>query len=226
MWGKVFYTNSIRDALTACSYGIKVIAIDDENTIEHKSSGIIVLSVLLPPFEAINQELNGNKRDSYNIYMNYLINTDICREAFGVILTALFYGKTILFYIAPDQAKNLDYGNILFNYLYNEFGITFGSLMDQNSGEMINTPDKICNRLNMMYATNSIPYEIYCNNYPMQFCPSREVALKIITSFGFDPNTISDFENTARRLMDQSIEIYKSSREKKLEPVVMVVRKD
>ena len=85
----------------------------------------IEYSILLPPVEALEAEINGNMNMYSNIYSQYLTYTPYCQEAIATILAAISKGVNIIFYIA--EGNNLRHKDFLMQYFFNMFGITLGS---------------------------------------------------------------------------------------------------
>lgn len=220
MWGKTFYSTDINELMAAKSMGIKTIVIDDDAP-EFKRLGCVVLSILLPPFEAIDAELNGNIPASVSIYTQYLTSDIVCTQAFGAICTALYKGKDILFFISPDQAKNLNYGTILMNFMHDVFGITAGSLMYPESGILNNQIENIINRFSVMYLMGFIPFELFCMEFPINANPNIDCCYKMISDLQLNPNQFNsqnDMIMFCKRYMNQSIHAFENSKKNKLNP--------
>lgn len=208
MWGKSFYSSNFNDLLNAKRMGMKVVVIDEENTREFKSMGCVVLSVLLPPFESINAELNGNAGAAKEIYINYLLNSEICKEAFATICTALFTGNDILFYVGADQDKNLTYGNTIMEFMFDMFGIPMGTIQYPPSGVLNDKNGALENRISIMFNKNLISFDTFCIQFPYNMYPSIESCYIILQLFGINPMHFNDKQSAiefCRRVMNNNI---------------------
>ena len=85
----------------------------------------IEYSILLPPVEALEAEINGNIEVYYNIYSQYLTYTPYCQEAIATILAAISRGINVIFYI--EEGDNLSHKKFLMDYFMNMYGILLGS---------------------------------------------------------------------------------------------------
>lgn len=217
MWGRTYYSNDINELMRAQSMGIKVIVLDDDAP-EYKRLGCIVLSVLLPPFSSIEAELNGDMQSATNLYLQYL-SEETCTEAFATICTALYKGKDIMFFVSPDEARNLNYAYTLMNFMYNVFGFPSGSLNYPDSGIIELNPNTQINKFSIMYLMNCIPFEIFCNEYPVDVLPNINCCFKMLTSLQIDPNRFGSQQQVqefCRRYMDQSIQQFSIARKQNL----------
>ena len=85
----------------------------------------IEYSILLPPVEALEAEINGDTQTYNNIYTQHLTYNPYCQEAIATILAAINKGVNIIFYI--EEGNNLSHKDFLMSYFFNVFGITLGS---------------------------------------------------------------------------------------------------
>lgn len=81
----------------------------------------IPCSVLLPPFEALNADINGNSALYKQIYMQYLTMNKYCFDMFATILVALYNGINITLFV---EGGELSHAKFLAEYLIGTFGIT------------------------------------------------------------------------------------------------------
>lgn len=87
----------------------------------------IEYSILLPPVEALEAEVNGDTQTYNYIYTQHLTYNPYCQEAIATILAAINRGVNIIFYI--EEGNNLSHKEFLMSYFFNVFGITLGSDM-------------------------------------------------------------------------------------------------
>lgn len=122
--GSIYLVNDINLALE-CQYkqGCKVIYIGELNMNLPKS--FVSFGALLPPFDALNAEIDGDMASYAYIYENYLNSSQVSYEIFASIIVALYSGANLLIYI--EEGDNLSHLNFLLEYLQVKFGITVGT---------------------------------------------------------------------------------------------------
>lgn len=105
--------------------GGKVIYIADEPNPEISNNPFIVTAgVLLPPFEAIQAELDDNIEQAIGIYEMYLSNSEANMYIISLVAAAL---KQIpIGILFGRDEKNMQFPNIFINFLYKYYGIVLG----------------------------------------------------------------------------------------------------
>lgn len=109
-----------------------------------------VATVLLPPYEAIAFELEGNTQEFESQYYNYLDSKEPT-EFISIILKALIDGKNILLFLTKSESQ-LNYINCFMKYMYNRFGIIIGTQTNEFSFDL----NYITNALSILYMNNLI----------------------------------------------------------------------
>lgn len=151
-----------------------------------------VASVLLPPYEAVMQELDGNLMAFKDIYYTYL-STNEPHQIIALILRALFNGKNILLYCTKDESK-MNYMKFLLMYLYENFGIIVGT---QNNPFGFDPRYELI-ILNVLYLNNLMNADEYLSNYP------------IIHNSIDDPNILLKLANELKPfILNPSLEAYR-----------------
>ena len=84
----------------------------------------IEFSVLLPPYKALEAEINGDMNAYSQIYLNYLMNNEPCFEAIMTIITAAYAGVNVILFV--EEGNNLSHLQFLKHFFNNVFGITLG----------------------------------------------------------------------------------------------------
>jgi len=122
--GSIYLVNDINFALE-CSYrqGCKVIYIGELNMNLPKS--FVSFGALLPPYDALNAEIDGDKQAYAYIYENYLSSNQVVYEIFASIIVALYSGVNMLIYV--EEGDELSHLNFLLEYMQVKFGITVGT---------------------------------------------------------------------------------------------------
>ena len=87
-------------------------------------ANFITCSILLPPYEAINAEINGDIESYDKIYMEYLAYNKNVSQMFNTIIVALYQGINITLFIENSDMRHY---NILINFLINMYGINPGT---------------------------------------------------------------------------------------------------
>lgn len=83
--------------------------------------GIIPFSILLPPYQALEAEINNNMQAYIQIYTQHLL-TGSALEAIKTIIVSLWAGKNIVLLV--ENGNNLSHMKFLVDYLINVYGIT------------------------------------------------------------------------------------------------------
>lgn len=122
--GNIYLVNDINFALE-CNYkhGYKVIYVGELNMNLPKT--FISFGALLPPYDALNAEIDGDIASYAYIYESYLNNSQVAYEIFASIIVALYSGVNMLIYV--EEGDNLSHLNFLIEYLQVKFGITVGT---------------------------------------------------------------------------------------------------
>lgn len=164
-WGRQYFSCDYQELSMAVYNGLKVIVLDDDAN-KYKRIGCVMMSYLLPPYAAIEAEINQNYELAEKLYFNHLSN-DNCTNIFAAILRALYGGQDIVIFISPDEVKNLDFAPILLGFLNNVFGLPNGSLKNPMTGyPPVLNPELISNRMDIMYTYGLIPFDKYCDDHP------------------------------------------------------------
>lgn len=122
--GTIYLVNDLNFALE-CNYklGYKVIYVGELNMNLPKT--FISFGALLPPYDALNAEIDGDTQAYAYIYENYLNSNQVTYEIFASILVALYSGVNMLIYI--EEGDNLSHLDFLLQYMQVKFGITVGT---------------------------------------------------------------------------------------------------
>lgn len=227
MWGNVFYSNDFNELMFAQQNNIRVVVLDDDRD-RYKRFGCYPMGILLPPFDALDAELNGDFVGAKQIYFAHL-QSQYCSEAFAAIFTALYAGKDLMFYISSDEARNLEFSKSFLEFLANVFGVIPGSITYPNTGAISNQSNHLANRLNVMYITDNIPFEVYAREYPKDLYPDlmvcQKIAYRIIPNSygGLSPEQLQQY---CYNYMISYNNAYSTARKSNLTPSVVVMNKE
>lgn len=169
-WGKEYFSCDYRELSFALYNNFRVIVLDDD-TQKYKRMGCVMMSMLLPPYAAVEAEINGNYDAAANIYLNHLNDTQ-CINIFAALSVVLYAGQNIMFFISPDEANNLQFANIFNKFKANMLGFPGGNIQYPDSGILSMNPVHIANRMDIMYGFNLVPFDRYCMDYPFDMNPN------------------------------------------------------
>lgn len=122
--GTLTMVNNLNTAIqTAQMFPCKIVFIGE---LKQLPQGIIEYSILLPPVEALNAEVEGNIQQYNMIYNQYLMYTPYCQEAIATILAAISRGVNIV--VCIEEGDNLSHGQFLWNFFKNTFGLIMATV--------------------------------------------------------------------------------------------------
>ena len=110
--GSINIVDDLNLAIQCSGQGCKVIYIGELNN--NLPPQFITCPMLLPPYEALNAEVDGNIQLYNDIYYTFM-----------TIIVSIFRGDNIIFYI--ENGSNLSHEDFLMGYFLNRFGILVGS---------------------------------------------------------------------------------------------------
>lgn len=132
--GYLTITNNVEIVNNALCSGGKVLLLSEQPDSKIiQSPNIIPATILLPLYESVMAELDGELEISKTIYYEQLASKEadmfIC-----AITRALFdsKGMHIVIYAGEDEMR-MSFVGVLMSYFFNEYGITIGSDMDNFS---------------------------------------------------------------------------------------------
>jgi len=205
-WGRVFLSCNWNELSNALYNNIKVVVLDDD-TEKYRRIGCNIMSMLLPPYEAIDAECNQQFELAGQIYQDPIAN----------IIAATYVEKDILIFVPPDEAKSLSFINVLAETLYSVYGIPCATLSDPTSNPFYDDTNlyTLSNRVELMYACNIISLDTLCDCHPYTdlnpiIFPRLVYDLGYPNLEGMHPNQIQAYFNTmvfSRK--DQRIELFK-----------------
>ena len=215
-WGRVFLSCNWNELSNALYNNIKVVVLDDD-TEKYRRIGCNIMSMLLPPYEAIDAECNQQFELAGQIYQDYLLRSENALAPIANIIAATYVEKDILIFVPPDEAKSLSFINVLAETLYSVYGIPCATLSDPTSNPFYDDTNlyTLSNRVELMYAWNIISLDTLCDCHPYTdlnpiIFPRLVYDLGYPNLEGMHPNQIQAYFNTmvfSRK--DQRIELFK-----------------
>lgn len=166
-WGRVFLSCNWNELSNALYNNIKVVVLDDD-TEKYRRIGCNIMSMLLPPYEAIDAECNQQFELAGQIYQDYLLRSENALAPIANIIAATYVEKDILIFVPPDEAKSLSFINVLAETLYSVYGIPCATLSDPTSNPFYDDTNlyTLSNRVELMYACNIISLDTLCDCHP------------------------------------------------------------
>lgn len=122
--GSINATYDINTALQMSMAGFKVLYVGELNP--NIPQQFIPASVLLPSFDAINAEIDGNMPLYSTLYSQQLMGTKECFEMFATMLIAIHFGVHIILYV--EEGANFSHAEFLLTHMQNTYGISCGLL--------------------------------------------------------------------------------------------------
>lgn len=104
--------------------GNKVVIVDEGDSTFDNVPNTMNASVLLPNYESVAMELDGNQMGAHNAYMEWL-NTKECMDYMCLISLAIYRGVPIMLYFG-QESKEMNFMNELLFVFLSSFGIKFG----------------------------------------------------------------------------------------------------
>jgi hypothetical protein len=215
-WGRVFLSCNWNELSNALYNNIKVVVLDDD-TEKYRRIGCNIMSMLLPPYEAIDAECNQQFELAGQIYQDYILRSENALAPIANIIAATYVEKDILIFVPPDEAKSLSFINVLAETLYSVYGIPCATLSDPTSNPFYDDTNlyTLSNRVELMYACNIISLDTLCDCHPYTdlnpiIFPRLVYDLGYPNLEGMHPNQIQAYFNTmvfSRK--DQRIELFK-----------------
>lgn len=215
-WGRVFLSCNWNELSNALYNNIKVVVLDDD-TEKYRRIGCNIMSMLLPPYEAIDAECNQQFELAGQIYQDYLLCSENALAPIANIIAATYVEKDILIFVPPDEAKSLSFINVLAETLYSVYGIPCATLSDPTSNPFYDDTNlyTLSNRVELMYVCNIISLDTLCDCHPYTdlnpiIFPRLVYDLGYPNLEGMHPNQIQAYFNTmvfSRKV--QRIELFK-----------------
>ncbi len=146
---------------------VRIISLDEDNTLGIDPKLYISGSILLPPVEAIMAEVDGNE-EKYDFIYNVHIKSEPVKEYMSSIIAFTYKGGSLLLYY-PDSEYNNTLKKMLYFILIN-YGIHIGIINDPKPDNQIcyldNRYEGLC--LDLMYFyTGIIDWREYLYQYPL-----------------------------------------------------------
>lgn len=117
--GNLTLTYDLNKVPIYSSNHVIVALVEDKNLVQQ--IGAVQASILLPPYEAMEAEMNNNPILFHEIYNAHLFSYE-ANKFIGALLTALYQGKNLCLYISAESMELL-FNKELINFFANNYGI-------------------------------------------------------------------------------------------------------
>ena len=125
--GSMYITCNRQNLLRYNPINTRVIVLADSIEKVQVDNRITTLgSVLLPPYEAIEFELDNRMNEFVNIYCSYLAS-NVPDRFITLMLAVMLKGFNIILYIDPDEYRNLHFKDVLARFVFMTYGIQIGN---------------------------------------------------------------------------------------------------
>lgn len=160
MKGTIYITNDINYANSAI-INSRIVAIGEIDEMTLRALNGVRGSIILPPYTAIEAELDNDVNRFVQIYTQYLDSYEV-QSFIAVIIKAIHSGINILLYLSPDESE-MGYSRAFMEYM-KRYGMVIGTV---NSPFMYDVSFDGIN-LSLMYMNDLISEEELLVLYPIQ----------------------------------------------------------
>lgn len=166
--GTINTTHDIEKAKQLSLYDAnKVIALVDGNDSSLSAlPNISIGSILLPPFIAMENFLNGNYLGFVEEYKRHL-HLHEATTLMAVIIASAYFGYNVVVYIPQEQEDNFKFTDIFKLHFGNSFGIYMGDLDTNMQDSYTKSPHFDAVNLNLLYFNDLITGYDFLRQYPV-----------------------------------------------------------
>lgn len=122
-----------------CASQSRVVSVTEGNPFGNTIQ-VVEASILMPPYQAMVAQIDGNMEKFSQEYLAYLSSSESVNSLIAIIGRALLQGINITLFIPKDEAQL--FANILLEYIMGAFGIVVG-LENRQFCMMAFTPTKV-----------------------------------------------------------------------------------
>lgn len=139
------------------SGGMVVMVCEDAPSDLANSPNALKASILLPPYEAVSAELDGNENDAYTLYTRHLVGNDEAAMYILILYLSLYRGRPVGVYFGP-QVMEMRYPQFFMMHLQDCFGLTMGDPGNLGSMNEMFHPfvAELCLKLNLISSLEYI----------------------------------------------------------------------
>lgn len=154
---------------------------------------------LLPPYESLSADIDGDHQNAAAIYYSYLMSPEKIR-VIANILAAMKMGKSILLFVPEDESMNFGFVTVLNTFFANFFGICIG--MGTTPYAMSMEPVFVARRADAMFINDLMTFQEYCVMMPPNIPASENACGKIMQSINYRFNSMPECVNYCNQYID------------------------
>lgn len=182
----------------AIASGTVVVAMVD-NVEEYKYINCVIMGNLLPPYESLSAEIDGQPEVAAGIYYNYLMSPEKLM-ALSTILAALYRGKNILIFTPEEESMHFGFVGVFRKFFADRFGIIIG--MGNEQCQYFPNPEYSAARADLLFLNNLIQFQEYCMLMPPNLPPSQMACGKIMQSLNYRFNNMQECINYCHQYLE------------------------
>lgn len=144
------------------AYQSRIVSITEGNPFGNAIQ-VVEASVLMPPYQAMLAQVDGDMNRFKIEYVNYLMSTDAVRALLAIIGKALLQGVNITLFVPKDEAQL--FIDILLEFMVGAFGIVVGTqnrpfALLGNASVFINQSCYICDVITLSEFLAEVPRDL------------------------------------------------------------------
>lgn len=183
---QLWATSDINIVNQGLAHGFKVIYLGDPISIDPMYKDIFVVSTaLVPDYNLLSLMVDGNPQAFIEMYTMSL-NSRPAMEMMSVILTCLYRGTNIMFYL-PPEAAGLDFAQYLLQFIQYNYGITTKT----RTTEFMFDPSFKGRIIELLYLNNLVDYTEFLINSETLDKPTLKKLVSELHPMVEDPTDIN-----------------------------------
>lgn len=170
------------------AYNSRIVCVTEGNPFGH-SLPVVEASVLMPPYQAMVAQIDGDMNKFVAEYMMYLRSTEAVNTLIAIIGRGLLTGINISIYIPADEA-NL-FADVLLQYMADAYGIMVGTQKRQ----FMLMPFAYIPINTTCYMTDTITLDVFLAECPRDLNLFANIAAKVGIDYDlfYDLNGIIEY---------------------------------
>jgi len=197
MNGKLYISSDFGDVRNVIANGTTVVALVDDAE-KYRYINCVIMGNLLPPYESLSAEIDGDTQTSAAIYYSYLMSKI---NVIANILAALNMGKNILLFVPEEESMNFGFVNVLISFFLNVFGIKIQCRFNDYY-EISNEPIFVARRADALFVNELIQFDVYCAMMPQGVLPSEEACGRMMRSINYNFSTMGECVNYCNQYIE------------------------
>jgi len=196
-YGKLYISSDFNDVHNTIANGATVVALVDDAE-KYRYINCVIMGNLLPPYESLSAEIDGDTQTAAAIYYSYLMSKI---NVIANILAALNMNKNILLFVPEEESMNFGFVSVLLSFFLNVFGITISVNM-QSPCLISNEPIFVARRADALFINELIPFDAYCAMMPRNVLPSEDACGMMMRSINYRFNNMLECVNYCNQYIE------------------------